>query len=95
MMDVRFPPLRVRGLVNAPSSVAALGSHHYRILEHHESGGIVAGWEHWNDYDVLDLERLGLLRGQWIGSLDDAPHPYWSVTDAGREALAAYRAARG
>lgn len=63
---------------------------HYRLLAHHKRGGIVAGWEYWDDRVVRDLEAMGLLRGRWIGGLDMSPRPYWSNTDAGDVAAAAW-----
>lgn len=81
-IPLRIPP---------PDGGVILDIGHYRILEHNKRAGITAGWEHWNDPVVRDLEALGLLRGTWIGSLDDEPHPYWSNTQEGERALEAWK----
>jgi hypothetical protein len=60
---------------------------HLRTLRHLATAGVVSGWENWWDHSLMELEAWGLVRGEWIGTLQYPPHPYWSITETGRGRL--------
>ena len=84
MIQFRNEALDERAMAPRPDKLSPA---HVRILEHLTRGGIVAGWGHWWDEVLLDLEAWGLMKGKWIGSLRYDAHPYWSITKTGEDAL--------
>jgi hypothetical protein len=44
------------------------------------------GWENF-DLTEMELEVLGLIRGEWTGSIEHPARPMWAVTELGRKVL--------
>ena len=68
----------------SPADIAVrLRPWHARTLSHMQSMCLF-GWENFGPNE-FELETLGLILGQWMGSLDSPAQPMWIVTELGRK----------
>ncbi len=65
---------------------------HIRSLRH-VSTMLLFGWENRRDTD-RELEELGLIQGEWTGSLEYRARPMWTITRLGEQVLRLVDASR-
>ncbi len=64
-----------------------LQDYHFRTLDWMDKGGSATEWS----VSLQELVDAGYVVGEWTGSLEYAPYPRWSVTQAGSKAVVEWK----